>query len=1149
MDSKMKRGRSVLRDLFIIICLFIPCIVIWLSYAVISLVRKVYAYVQSEWERFNDIYFDNTAVWKDVDPAYLAYRKGEDSVTGPCCCNHTSASRELSKRSKFRHHFLAFVNSLARMPLFVPEKIYAYVQRVSEDYHNIYGDSMVELPYTEPALIAYLKGEEGAPFLKNPHVTFSDSDSRDLKNFAANSDIESRNQRQGQNGKVTEGLSLVRLVYKLFCCIRIAISALYLRCHPLTFRGQVNGEKHFETSQEMRHPYFNERKVQNVDKAANVYHSRQAVKLQETVAAHPGTVPFPPAFPVGSDQGHLFKCSGALRTAWNDPVNLIRVPPNTGPKLWSSSLHSGAGKKQWNASPAVAKRTETQVKLFSEGKANGEVMQPSTLRSKADSAGSASVCNSKTEKKVKERVTPFLFSVANVDTPAPAAPVKEKGKGKVMPGLILTSHVPVLPRVKQQDQGKATGVVRSNQVRSANVCADSEPVPTRKHDTSSIEEPIEVKHTGSAVKQAKNKKERIEAKGRENRLSADAPLRQAKKVTFCLDSEAVATHNHVSSSFEEQTNMESKVSGVKRAKNKDGCLKDTSKKSTSLEDLHSGQSTCSSNVSTESEANSTHGHVTSSAEEQIEMKPEVSRVKRTKNKELRRKKFRENASSPDALSCHFKSANVCVDSQVSEFQTNGKTSDHKEQIVEEPLVARTKRTRNEDECEQPRSWDARACINSTEHPSNTTLGRSTRHAKRKAECSSDAISESKQTEFVSGQIHEVDLQKIAEQRELMEVVDSPPERAFPALPEPMETGGEENAKIFLFGEPSEAKAPFSASFMEELESMETDQQESGIFFGDAETEEMETNQASLFDEFSFAWANVMQSFLVQPAEEMMETDQESGAATPCVAQLKEVMETMQAPFQMPMPFRQVGNSNFPVATGMGTSEANFRIPVEEEAMETQELGDAYTPVETKLGELADAKRPLASTAGMSKEETLLTNTPGAEEPVVQTVKEPVVQTVREPVVQTVREPVVQTVKEPAMPPLKERTMPPPLVKTELLQSTQPSALIYSEHLQRMESKLNNEPGFVTIEQQQLVAVETEETKSASQLTMEQLQLVPEDPYFPDGLDSDSDSDDSSDDEYELDLATINEFSELHAEPEHVQLIMKLLTEKELTSEQ
>ena len=84
MGSKMKRVRAVLRDLFIIICLFIPCIVILLSRAAISLVGKVYTYVQREWERFNDIYFDNMAVGKDTHPAFLAYMKGEDSVTGPC---------------------------------------------------------------------------------------------------------------------------------------------------------------------------------------------------------------------------------------------------------------------------------------------------------------------------------------------------------------------------------------------------------------------------------------------------------------------------------------------------------------------------------------------------------------------------------------------------------------------------------------------------------------------------------------------------------------------------------------------------------------------------------------------------------------------------------------------------------------------------------------------------------------------------------------------------------------------------------------------------------------------------------------------------------------------------------------------------------
>ena len=72
---------------------------------------------------------------------------------------------------------------MAHALLFVPEKIYTFFQRVFEDYHNIFGDSMVERPYTEPAFIVYLKGEERAPFLHNPHVTFSKSDLRDLKNL------------------------------------------------------------------------------------------------------------------------------------------------------------------------------------------------------------------------------------------------------------------------------------------------------------------------------------------------------------------------------------------------------------------------------------------------------------------------------------------------------------------------------------------------------------------------------------------------------------------------------------------------------------------------------------------------------------------------------------------------------------------------------------------------------------------------------------------------------------------------------------------------------------------------------------------------------------------------------------------------------
>lgn len=64
--------------------------------------------------------------------------------------------------------------------VFVPQKMYAYVQRELELFNDIYQDSMEVLPYTEPAFIAYLKGEEAAPFIENPHIRFSTSGSKDL---------------------------------------------------------------------------------------------------------------------------------------------------------------------------------------------------------------------------------------------------------------------------------------------------------------------------------------------------------------------------------------------------------------------------------------------------------------------------------------------------------------------------------------------------------------------------------------------------------------------------------------------------------------------------------------------------------------------------------------------------------------------------------------------------------------------------------------------------------------------------------------------------------------------------------------------------------------------------------------------------------
>ncbi len=287
MDTKMKSGRSVLRNLFIIICLFIPFV---LTNAVISLVRKVRAYVQSELKTFNDIYGDKTVAEQYTDPAFIAYIKGEETLQGVCSTQrkseivetggyksttqqtnykkaykgkkststskkinkrritmqpppveelilrgsiadcrtenvdqrfaevprqelsgtnvakrlkNTSATKEIKGKSNIHHHCLCMLNAVVNALLFTPQKIRAYIQRVLEEFSDISQDSMADLPYTEPAFIAYLKGEEAAPFLCSPHITFSRPVSGDLKDIAANSEIvEGSNSRPGIDGTI-----------------------------------------------------------------------------------------------------------------------------------------------------------------------------------------------------------------------------------------------------------------------------------------------------------------------------------------------------------------------------------------------------------------------------------------------------------------------------------------------------------------------------------------------------------------------------------------------------------------------------------------------------------------------------------------------------------------------------------------------------------------------------------------------------------------------------------------------------------------------------------------------------------------------------------------------------------------------------------
>ena len=65
--------------------------------------------------------------------------------------------------------FVAVVSTFVR----VVEKIFAHVQCEWTEFNDIYGHDSADVPYTEPAFIAYLKGEGTAPYISYPHITFN----------------------------------------------------------------------------------------------------------------------------------------------------------------------------------------------------------------------------------------------------------------------------------------------------------------------------------------------------------------------------------------------------------------------------------------------------------------------------------------------------------------------------------------------------------------------------------------------------------------------------------------------------------------------------------------------------------------------------------------------------------------------------------------------------------------------------------------------------------------------------------------------------------------------------------------------------------------------------------------------------------------
>ena len=371
--------------------------------------------------------------------------------------------------------------------------------------------------------------------------------------------------------------------------------------------------------------------------------------------------------------------------------------------------------------------------------------------------------------------------------------------------------------------------------------------------------------------------------------------------------------------------------------------------------------------------------------------------------------------------------------------------------------------------------------------------------------------------------------------------------------------------------------PFSITWPEEMEVCQEEPSAANTIFtapiesasastnAELEIEEMETvqEQASVWNFFSFS----LPSFLAAPfkfplSEEEMEVEEQTVPVTPSNSEKvwkwnasaqQETMEISQQQVNRPVasPFRELVDTKRPLASTVGlfgeTASPEKVMPAEQHMMQSVTQRQVMHPA------MQSVMQTVTQSAMQPSRQSLM-------QPFAHQWTQPVMQHKTQPAMQSVIQPVVQ----PAMQQMMKSEMQRPLVQQATQPNVEPKVSLsqkpiidYStilEYNSAVETRLDNE-GSAEGEPETATGrtltseVRRQETtsKSRDQLIMEQLQLVPPtDPacYLADGSDSDSGGD--SDEEYELDLETIEKFSELESCPDHAQFITKLLIEKEAT---
>ena len=524
------------------------------------------------------------------------------------------------------------------------------------------------------------------------------------------------------------------------------------------------------------------------------------------------------------------------------------------------------------------------------------------------------------------------------------------------------------------------------------------------------------------------------------------------------------------------------------------------------------------------------------------------------------------------------------------------TSDKRSSAVEQDVFEDTGNRAKRRHIEQELTYSDKQDMNLTSAIQKATLTGSTTRPrasmKRKADDDPTApvnyeptfLYPAVQTDQVAAQMSQ---KASLEQLEMMEVGGSLEEKPFiiqPEAEEEMEITQEQVSSwnLFSFALPSILKVPFTSQPDNEMdidpEQFSTWEVSSFVlpsflkapFTSQPDNEmDIDPEQFSTWKVFSFDLPSFLKTaFTSQPTDEMdidpvqFSTWKVLSIWLPFFSKMpftsqppEEEMEVVELPIPVPpsnalpketyinqlavdsTPSKQPVDAKGPAekaGIGKPQGEAPCLLPQQETAQVSHQPFYGCRQTARPFEEMTDTKRPLAPTVGILSKGAVPAKILFAKQAIRQSaVKQPELQRL-----------VVEAVKEQDNQPIFR----PFAHLGNLIQSQLSSAV---------ESCCNNSnseghPGFeefATAENTPLTSEAKEQDaapESVSQFTMEQLQLVPpsDDPaaYLADV--SGSECYDGSDEEYELELETIEKFSELESDPEHAQLITKLLIERE-----